>query len=597
MATSTALLIGSAGGAYAGVSLQPGNLLVSTSVWQSDANIVAGTTQLPPGCGATSDPCATAIAGGSYPQTFNNDAVDGSFGVAQPIALDELNPTTNAQIAQLTVPNSSQSGVTSSSDQMVTSFSSKSELALNLSTDDNYVTFMGYVAPTDSLDVSNSNTPGVIDSTNPVTGAYYRAVAQLDQNGKFQFTETNAYNGNNGRAAILNPGTGTIYTAGNAGNGSNPEPQGVVEGAGSQILSASTQPESAQNPGAPTPMGNFNILQLPSNTKADKSAKDDNFRGLTINNNVAYFTKGSGSNGINTVYFLDTTGASCPGTGVGLPSTSATLPAGGSFTSPTYSTSTASLGLATSNPGLTPTNMCVLKGFPTALAKGATDASDYPFGLWFANTTTLYVADEGAGDITYSSTTNAYTAAAASTTAGLQKWVFNSATNQWNLAYTLQNGLNLGQPYTVSGYPTGNNSYTTSTGTTTGPWAPATDGLRNLTGKVNADGTVTIWATTSTVSGSGDQGADPNALVSVSDNLAATTLPLTESFNTVMPPTNEQVIRGVSFTPGTGASCGPNCGATPEVPWLPALPLAAIAIGGGAFWYRARHQKALSSIA
>jgi hypothetical protein len=29
---------------------------------------------------------------------------------------------------------------------------------------------MGYVAPTDSVDVSNSNTSGVIDSTNPVTG-------------------------------------------------------------------------------------------------------------------------------------------------------------------------------------------------------------------------------------------------------------------------------------------------------------------------------------------------------------------------------------------------------------------------------------------
>jgi hypothetical protein len=129
MAASTALLIGSAGGAYAGVTLQPGNLLVSSSVWQSDANIVSGTAQLPPGCGATSDPCATAIAGGSYPQTFNNDAIDPSFGVTQPIVLDELNPTTHAQIAQLTVPNSSQSGVTSSSDQMVTSFSSKSQLA------------------------------------------------------------------------------------------------------------------------------------------------------------------------------------------------------------------------------------------------------------------------------------------------------------------------------------------------------------------------------------------------------------------------------------------------------------------------------------
>ncbi len=569
-------------------------MLVSTSVWSSDANIVAGTTQLPPGCGAASDPCATAIADGSYPQVFNNDAVDGSFGVTQPIVLDELDPTTNAQIAQLTVPNSLQSGVTSSSDQMVTSFSSKSELALNLSTDDNYVTYMGYVAPIETLDVTNTNTPGVIDSTNPVTAAYYRAVAQLDQNGNLQFTETNAYNGNNGRAAIINPATNTIFTAGNAGNGANPEPQGVVQGAGSQIFSGSAQPESAQSPGQPTPMGNFNILQLPANTKADKSAKDNNYRGLTINNNVVYFTKGSGSNGIDTVYFLDTSGTSCPSTGVGLPSSSATLPVAGSFTSPTYSTSTTSLGLTATNPGLTPTNLCVLSGFPTALAKGATDASDYPFGLWFANPTTLYVADEGAGDNTYSSTTNSYTAAAASTTAGLQKWVFNTTTNQWNLAYTLQDGLNLGQPYTVPGYPTGNNSYTNSAGTVTGPWAPATDGLRNLTGQVNANGTVTIWAATSTVSWSGDQGADPNALVSITDNLAATSLPAGESFNTVMAPTSGQVIRGVSFTPGTGATIPPQ---TPETPWTPAIPLAAIAIGGGVIWYRVRRQRAHVTIA
>ena len=57
------------------------------------------------------------------------------------------------------------------------------------------------------------------------------------------------------------------------------------------------------------------------------------------------------------------------------------------------------------------------------------------------------------------------------------------------------------------------------------PWAPATDGLRNITGQVNRDGTVTIWAVTSTVSGGGDQGADPNQLVSVTDKLGATTLP------------------------------------------------------------------------
>ena len=56
----------------------------------------------------------------------------------------------------------------------------------------------------------------------------------------------------------------------------------------------------------------------------------------------------------------------------------------------------------------------------------------------------------------------------------------------WKLAYTLQAGLNLGVPYTVAGYPTGNNP---ATGL---PWAPATDGLRNITGRVNRDGTVTI---------------------------------------------------------------------------------------------------------
>lgn len=36
------------------------------------------------------------------------------------------------------------------------------------------------------------------------------------------------------------------------------------------------------------------------------------------------------------------------------------------------------------------------------------------------------------------------------------------------------------------------------------------DRLRNISGQVNGDGTVTIYAATSTVSGSGDQGADPN---------------------------------------------------------------------------------------
>jgi hypothetical protein len=562
--------------AHASGPFSPGNLLVSTSVWTTDAPITAGTTPLPPGC--TGSGCTAAIAGGAYPQVFNNAAIDSSFGVTEPIVLDQVNPSTGTVTGTLTVPNSSQTGVTSSSDQMVTSFSSKSELALNLSTADNYVTFMGYVAPVGSLDVSNANTPGVVDSTNPVTGSNYRAAAQLDTNGNFQFTETNAYSGNNPRAAILNEANNSFYTAGNAGNGSNPEPQGVVDGAGSQIFADSGQPESAQTVGQPTPLGNFNAYTELGITADTKSAKDNNFRGLTLDNNVIYYTKGSGSNGVDTVYFVDTVGGACP-TGSGLPATGAALPSASTFVSPTFSTSPSPL--SASNPGLLPTNMCVLNGFPTASAKNATDASDYPFGIWFANPTTLYVADEGAGDATYSATTNTYTAAAASTTAGLQKWSFSSSLNKWVLDYTLQNGLSLGQPYSVANsgtnsYPTGNNSYTTTKGTTTGPWAPANDGLRNLTGEVNSNGTVTLWATTSTVSYSGDQGADPNSLVSITDNLGATTLPTAESFSTVMVPTWGQVVRGVSFTPGTGAVST----ALPEVPWAPLIPISAVAVGG-----------------
>jgi hypothetical protein len=320
-----------------------------------------------------------------------------------------------------------------------------------------------------------------------------------------------------------------IYTAGNAGNGSNPQPEGVVLGAGAQIITPSDLPESGQNPGQPTPVGSFNVTQL--GDKADKVGKDDNFRGLALYNNVLYYTKGSGGNGVDTVYFLDTTGKACPN-GVGLPAPGAALP-----TTSIASTYT-SAGPAS--------NMCVLKGFPTALASTATDASDYPFGIWFANPTTLYVADEGAGDNTYAN--GSYTAAAASTTAGLQKWVYDASAGEWKLAYTLQNGLKLGVPYTVPGYPTGLN---TSPGGTGLPWAPATDGLRNITGRVNPNGTVTIWAVTSTVSGGGDQGADPNKLVSITDSLDATSLPGAESFATVVPAANDQVVRGVSFTPGT----------------------------------------------
>jgi|SRR6516225_4711888 hypothetical protein len=89
--------------------------------------------------------------------------------------------------------------------------------------------------------------------------------------------------------------------------------------------------------------------------------------------------------------------------------------------------------------------MCILSGFNTVLAKTTTDV--FPFGIWFANANTVYVADEGNGDNTFSTTSGTYTVAAGQTTVGLQKWLFDTAAQKWNLAYTLQAGLSLGTPY------------------------------------------------------------------------------------------------------------------------------------------------------
>ena len=485
---------------------RPGNLVVSRSVFSMNP-------AFPP-----------------YPFVWNQDLTDASFGITSRILLDQLT-TAGSLLNTLEVPNSSQNGVPPTKDQMVTSFSSKSELALNLSTDGEFLTFLGYLAPIDATDVSNTNTPLAFDPTNPVTGFAYRVVAQVDAHGKFHFTKTNAYSGNNGRAAILHntDGSNVYFTAGNAGNGANPQPAEIVLGAGTQFIPAEVKALVAQNPDLPTPLGSFSVTQL--GAKADKVGKDDNFRGLTIFDDVVYLTKGSGGNGVNTVYFIDTSAQGVCPNGIGLPQPGASLPVAPLAYDPSQ---VATTGL--------PSNMCILNGFPSTLnSKLTKKTTAYPFGIWFANATTVYVADEGDGDVADANV---------GMPSGLQKWVLQNG--KWNRVYTLQTGLGLGATYSFPGsqnYPTGINP------ATGGNWAPLTDGLRNITGRVNGDGTVTIWAVTSTASGNGDPGADPNKLVMITDVLANTSpaVGAGEIFITVRTAGFGEVLRGVSFTPGSFA--------------------------------------------
>jgi autotransporter passenger strand-loop-strand repeat protein len=134
-----------------------------------------------------------------------------------------------------------------------------------------------------------------------------------------------------------------------------------------------------------------------------------------------------------------------------------------------------------------------------------------PESFFFANADTLYVADGGdpkeggIGD------------------GGLQKWVFDTTTSQWNLAYTLSTGLNL--------IP---NTDSTSNGDT---------GLIGLTGQVVGNN-VELFATTEPLNDLGQ-----TAVVSITDSLGATSVAAGESFTTVLTASPGENIRGISFAP------------------------------------------------
>jgi hypothetical protein len=121
-----------------------GNIVVSRSVYSGSAATLASRQPLPPVCPSTAA-CKTAPAtsSGAYPSVWNNNTVDGSFGVTSQLFLDQL---TGTVVNTLAIPTS----------LVTTGFSSKSEVALHLSTDGTAITFMVDVAPPNTVDVSNA---------------------------------------------------------------------------------------------------------------------------------------------------------------------------------------------------------------------------------------------------------------------------------------------------------------------------------------------------------------------------------------------------------------------------------------------------------
>ena len=90
----------------------------------------------------------------------------------------------------------------------------------------------------------------------------------------------------------------------------------------------------------------------------------------------------------------------------------------------------------------------ILPGFPNTAASTTTA---FPFGIWFADASTLYVCDEGDGTLVTPAVNGNVADAQSLATAGLQKW--NLINGTWVMRYVLQDGLNIGVPYSVEGYP------------------------------------------------------------------------------------------------------------------------------------------------
>ena len=459
----------------------PSNLVVSESIFVPNtgeaANLTIGQPIAYPIVGGGPNVAAVATTGNAVATdanlgVFTNSKPDGNFGLTSALTLVQVNPNSGAISAPLVLPTS----------QIVTSFPSKSEGSLYLTQNGQGLTITGYdVAasgrnPVGAIDVSNSSTSvtssAEATAAKNANGVVNRTVAQINGIGSVATTDYTAYSGNNGRGAIQY--NGQYYLVGN----------GNVGGTGVELLNPANPATQTTTIPNTTQIGNYDITQ--NGYASDKAIKDNNFRGEIIYKDTLYVTKGSGSNGIDTVYQVGATGALANG---------AQLPANA------------------------PIN--ILPGFPTGLARTSADFT--PFGLFFANDTTLYVSDEGTG-----------TATDLSQHAGLQKWSLVGGT--WVLDYTLRSGLaGTTQTYSATGF----------TGKVT------ENGLRDITGVVNGDGTVTIYGVTSTTDNilNMDNGADPNELVVITDSLAATSLPVSESFSVLVAPTLGTVLRGVSFAP------------------------------------------------
>jgi autotransporter passenger strand-loop-strand repeat protein len=429
---------------------------VETLTFSGSGNVYAlNTDAAGTGESVTAIPIITSFtAGDLVVGVVGDDNDSGYYGdnQAAPIALEEIDPLTGQIIGEMILPQTASGNNSAISGE----YGSSSEGILQLAGNGQSLVIAGYgvnAATFNGAPVSVYGTAALAQSTSLTDGAYTpvaRVIADISYNGTVD-TSTALYN---------------VF------NTNNPRSVTTVNGQTFYI--------SGQGVKGDTTQGVFVAQDGASAATAIDTASDT--RTVEIYNGQLYVSQNSSTGTAN----IETFG---------------TLPTG-------------------------PTAPVILSGINLTVTLTAAEANTINAGAvgtavalspeqyFFANATTLYIADGGqpkAGTIG---------------DGGLQKWILNTSTGVWSLAYTLSAGLNLVQNTSVSSDVAG------------------TTGLIGLTGVLNANGTVTFYATNATI---GD--LDQTYLYTITDNVAASTAAAGEKFTIVTTAASDTNDRGIALAP------------------------------------------------
>jgi hypothetical protein len=406
---------------------------------------------------------------------------------ASPITLQEFSlgagGTSATSVGTFTLPQSQNGANWAISGE----YGSASEGFLQLSTNNKYLTIMGYGVNAATFNSAPLSTYGTtaLGQTTSLTGQSVttvpRVVALIGANGSVDTTTalTGFANTNNPRSVVTVDGS-SFYVSGQGASKTD-----TTQGVFYAQLGATTA----------TPIDN---------------STDTRF--VTIYNNTLYVSRdqnppGSGGQNYTNVSSLTGPGGQLPTSSTGLTTTHIVPPA-----SPLSSGgNNGSINLPANG----------------SLANGVNNSRDGKFvylspeQYFFASPTVLYVADSGQPK-------NGNANAAALGEGGLQKWVLTNGV--WTLEYDLVAGLNL-----VNNANANSNT----------PTAAGVTGLFGLTGKVVGN-QVELFATSY-----GLNELSPSYLYEITDTLSDTTITQAagESFTTLFSAPSGVSIRGVSFAP------------------------------------------------